>query len=297
MSTVFSAIVPVFLVAGAGYLVRRAEPLHIKTLSALNVYLLIPCLVFSSLSRQAIEWGLFGKFALATVVVYCASIGILHVVARFRGIEGSHKSALLMTSFVNLGNFGLPVSKFAFGDEGLALAVIVMVCGSMLQNTVGLYFAQRGNHSARRAFASVFLFPIVYAFSLALIFQRMGWHLPAPLANAVEMTGDAAIPIQLLLLGIKLAESRIDTGVDVFLATGVRLAVGPALAVATAFALGLKGLDAAIFILQMSGPVAVGMASFGVQFDVHPRFLASVVSWSFLLSLVSVSFILYVLMH
>jgi predicted permease len=59
---------------------------------------------------------------------------------------------------------------------------------------------------------------------------------------------------------------------------------------------GLEGLPGKVFILQMSGPIAVGMAAFGVQFDVAPRFLASAVCLTSLLSVISVSAILYFLM-
>lgn len=296
MTAVLSAIVPVFLVAASGAVSRRITRLDAKTLSALNVYVLIPALVFSSLSRQRIEWALFGKYALATTIMYAVTLALLHGLGRWRRIDGPYLSAFLMTAFVNLGNFGLPIAKFAFGDEGLALAVIVMVCGSLLQNTLGLYYAQRGQHSARRAFLNVFCFPIVYSLALALLFQQEGWRLPAPLANAIVMAGDAAIPVQLLVLGIKLAETRLDVSPDVFLATGVRLALGPLLALGIAWAFDLDGLSRDIFIVMMSGPVAVGMAAFGVQFDLHPRFLASVVSWTFLFSLLTVSLILYFVM-
>lgn len=296
MGAVLSAIVPVFLVASAGACVRRRLDLDVKTLSALNLYLFIPALVFSSLSKQVIEWSVFGKFALATGAVYALSVLLLNAMGRLRNLEGTQRSAMLMTAFPNLGNFGLPVALFAFGDHGLTLAVIVMVCGSLLQNTFGLYFAQRGAHSVRRSMLNVLLFPVIYAFALALLFQRTGWRFPDAITNAVDLTGGAAIPVQLLVLGIKLAETRLDTGLDVVLATVVRLVAGPCFAIGIALALGLEGLGRAIFILQMSGPVAVGMAAFGVQFDIEPRFLASVVSWSFLGSLVTVSTILAWLM-
>jgi len=80
-----------------------------------------------------------------------------------------------MTMFPNLGNFGLPVCLFAFGQEGLAFAIVVMVIGSFLQNSIGIYFAQRAHHGAGEAFRRVFRFPMMYAFILAIVFQKTGW--------------------------------------------------------------------------------------------------------------------------
>ncbi len=275
---------------------RSLRALDAKTLSSLNIYLFIPALVFTSLSRRELEWNVFAGFALGCVCMVLGMWAVLGLIAWRRGLEGDARSAFLMTMFMNLGNFGLPVCKFALGDDGLALAVVVMVCGSFLQNSVGLYFAQRSRLGMGTSLLRVFYFPMVYAFALALACQRTGWQPPVAVFRAIEITADAAIPVQLIVLGVKLAETRLDTGADIFLASAMRLCGGPLLAVGIAGLVGLEGLAAKVFILQMSGPVAVGMAVFGIQFDVAPRFLASAVSLTFLLSVFSVSAVLYYLM-
>jgi len=276
--------------------VRRRFALDARTLATLNIYVFIPALIFGNLSRRAIEWSLFGRCALAMAVLVAAMTALLTTVARVRRMEPDLKSAFVMTLFTNLGNFGLPVVAFAFGKtEGLPLAVVVMVCGSFLQNSVGIYFAQRSRHTAARALVRVLRFPMIYAFALSLLFQRMHWGLPEAVARAVDITADAAIPVQLMVLGLKLAETRLDTGFDVFLACFFRLCAGPVVAFAAARLAGLEDLALKVFVLQLSGPVAVGMAVYGVQFNIRPGFLASVVSWTFLLSSVTVGAVLAIL--
>jgi malate permease and related proteins len=290
-----SAIVPVFVVAAIGYAAGKLLDLHVRTLAALNIYLFIPSLVFRHLSQNAIAWNVFGRIALACVATELALYVVLRLVARARRMSGAAESAFLMTLFPNLGNFGLPVCLFAFGEEGLFYAVVVMVCGSFLQNSVGIYFAERSRLSGPRAFLRVFEFPMIYAFILALIFQQGGWKMPDALFRPVSLLADAAIPIQLVILGAQLAATRLRAGVDVLLASAIRLAASPAVALAIAVALGLSGLPAKVFVLQFSAPVAVGMAVFGVQFDVKPGFIASVVAVTFLCSLATVSLVLLLL--
>ena len=290
-----SAILPVFLVVGTAYVLRRKCPLDAKTLSTLNIYLFVPALVFGDLSQRELQWSLFARFAAGVVLMLLCMTAILALVARQRKLTGPAQSAFMMTQFMNLGNFGLPVCLFAFGKEGLVYAVVIMVCGSFLQNSVGVYFAQRTHYSVVDAIKRVLQLPLIYAFALALICQRTGVQLPLGIFRAVRITADAAIPIQLMILGILLAETRLDTGVDVFLATGIRLCGGPVLAFLLVKLVGLEGLAAKTFVLQMSGPIAVGMSVYGVQFNVSPRYLASVVAWSFLLSILSVSTVLFVL--
>lgn len=313
MPTIFavlSAVFPVFLVAGAAYAVRRAFSLDVKTLSTLNLYLLIPCLVFSGLSRRVIEWGLFARYAVALVAVTVMMLALLYAVARLRKLDGPQQSAFLLTQFPNLGNFGLPLVLFAFGQETLPLGILVLVCGSFLQNTLGIYLAQRSRHAVLGAIKRVFHFPMVYAFFLALVLQRAGWRPPTEmtgpegssavvlsLMRAVDLLADAAIPAQLMILGAKIAETRLDTSADVFLAAILRLCAAPVFAAIVAWTVGLNGLEASVFILQVSGPTAVGMAVFGVQFDVKPVFLASAVSWSFLFSMITVPILLYLILY
>ncbi|MBI4559490.1 MAG: AEC family transporter [Candidatus Hydrogenedentes bacterium] len=297
MTSVLAAIGPVFVVTAAGYLLRRYVVLDVKTLSALNIYLFIPALVFASLSQQTIAWALFGKYAAGVILMLLATGVVLELLARFRGMGQARHSAFLMTMFPNLGNFGLPVCKFAFGETGLTLAVVVMVCGSFLQNSVGIYFAQRSRHGIRQALLKVLGFPMIYAFAAALLSQQMSWRLPEFLFRGVEITSEAAIPVQLMILGIQLAETRLQKDVDIFLACFVRLVLGPIFAAVIATLAGMEGLSAGVFILQMSGPVAVGMAVYGIHFEVSPGFLANVVAWTFLLSLLSVSLVLYFLLR
>jgi hypothetical protein len=296
VSAALSAVIPVFLVAGVAWLVRRRLPYDVKTLATLNLYVFIPALIFAHLSDQDVQWGLFGRVALGVVLLTAALSLLLWGVARLRGMPRDMESAFLLTLFANLGNFGLPVVAFAFGkEEGLPYAVIVLVCGSFFQNSLGVFYAQRSDHGALRAFVRVFRFPMIYAFALALLFQRMDWSLPSIAGRAVQITADATIAVQLMILGAKIAETRLQWGVDVFLAAACRLAGGPAVAFAVAWLVGLEGLAFNVFVLQFSGPVAVGIAVYGVQFDVRPGYLASVVTWTFLLSLLSVSAVLTLL--
>lgn len=297
MEAVLSAVIPVFLVVGAAFVVRRAFNLDTRTLATLNIYLFIPALVFSSLSRSEVEWQLLGRFAAAAVLLMAINCGLLVLLARARRMPPDLSSAFAMTAFPNLGNFGLPVVAFAFGrEQGLPLAVVVMVCGAFLQNSVGVYFAQRSRYSMGRAFLRVFRFPMIYATVVALVFQHQGWGFPTALSRAVDITADAAIPVQLIILGLSIAETRLSTELDVFLAVAMRLIAGPILAFGVARVIGLEGIALGAFTVQMSAPVAVGMAVYGVQFDVRPRFLSSVVAWSFILSVASVSVVLALLL-
>lgn len=292
LQVALSAVLPVSLVAGGGYAISRLFRIDVKTLSTLNIYLFLPALVFSLMLKDPVPWGELLRITGASVVALTAGALVLAGAARARGMGGLMRSAFLMTLFVNLGNFGLPMVQFAFGEDGLRRAVLVMMVGMFFQNSVAIYFAQRGRLSIGRAFAKVFAFPVLYAFALALILQALEVGLPLWLDRGVTLLADATIPLQLIILGAQLAVSEFQLRGDVWLAVGIRLLAGPLIAAGAAALTGLTGLPGDVFVVQMSGPVAVGMAMYTVQFEVEPAFMTSVVALSFLLSMVTVSVVL-----
>lgn len=297
MLDIVSSVFPVFLVVACAYAIGRIVVLDIKTLSALNLYVLLPALVYKSISETDIDWPAFGRIAFGCVLMLVVMVIILTLISRARKIPREEQGAFLMSLFPNLGNFGLPVAMFALGEKGFAFAIVVMVCGSFLQNSVGLYFAQRAHLGMAQAARRVFAFPMIYAFILALAAQRLSYTPPLPFDRAIALIAGATIPIQLMILGLQLAATRLDVGANVFIAATVRLIGGPVLAAFMVLLIGLEEAAAKAFILQMSGPVAVGMAAYGVQFNTAPRFLASIVAWTFLLSLITVSGVLFFLQH
>ena len=118
-------ILPIFLVAAAGYLLARHTGAQVKTLSAVSFNALSPCLVFDQLVRSSIGGGVFGR-----MVIFCllltAVMGVVAWVAAmpFRLNRQTLTSFLLVVMFSNSGNYALPVVLFAFGREALAYASV-----------------------------------------------------------------------------------------------------------------------------------------------------------------------------
>lgn len=59
----------------------------------------------------------------------------------------SQMTLLLVTMFVNAGNYGLAVSAYAFCQRGLARAVVFYVVNNFLTYTLGVYLASRCSHT------------------------------------------------------------------------------------------------------------------------------------------------------
>ena len=87
----------------------------------------------------------------------------------------------------------LPLCLFAFGDKGLALAIVFFAVFSTLQFTVGVSIAAGSFEPGR-----LLLLPLIYAVAVALAFVMTGIPVPARLTNSADLIGRLAIPLMLI---------------------------------------------------------------------------------------------------
>ena len=283
----YNNIVPIFIAIGLGYILERRLKIEIKSVSRTIFYALTPCLVFSSLVKSTVSGGEFWRIAsfevLATLGVALVAWGVARALRFDRAMESAF---LLVTISVNAGNYGLSVNQLAFGDEALARAIIYFVVSSLLINTTGVYLASRGKARAGEALLNVFKAPIVYAVLLAVFVKLINLNVTgSPVFKAVEMVGQGAVPLMLLLLGMQLAKTPLAQGMRAAgLAAFIRLAVAPIIAFSLAKLLGLTGPTLQACIAEASMPTAVTTAVLAIEFDARPEFVTSVIFLSTLAS-------------
>lgn len=298
MTVFVNIILPVFIMAGLGYLLDRLLALDVRTLSRVTFYLLSPCLAFSSLSSTQLQGQALLHIAGIAALMVFLLWPIASWVARIMGLRGTDKSAFLLTIlFVNSGNYGLPLNLFAFGEPGLALAIIFFATNSLLTNTLGVYIAARGHADSRAALRKVFQVPIGYAVLAGLFMNVAGLQAPEPVARATNLLGQAAVPVMLLVLGMQLGRASVASQwKPVAAATALRLVGSMALVIVLVRLLGFQGLSAKVSTVQASMPTAVMTTILATEFDVQPTFVTGTVFVSTLASMITLTFLLQWLM-
>lgn len=294
-------LLPILVVVGVGYLLRRRFELDVQSINRVSIYLLSPALIFSSLMRVRLgaeETLRIGAF----MVLFVLIMGMLGwSLSRAMGLEAVTTSAVMLcVMFMNAGNYGLPLAQFAFGEEGLRRAVLFFVVQAVLAQTVAVYIAGAGRGGWLVGFKRLMRMPQIYAVLAALLARGFGIRLDPSsdgllndLFRGVVLMGDAAIPVLLIVLGLQLAEAnRADRRREVALATGLRLLVSIPLALALAYALNMDELSAKLAVILASMPTAVNMTILAIEFDVRPRLVSSVVAVSTVLSLITLTALL-----
>ena len=291
------SVLPVLLIGGLGYLVGRARSLDLAPISGLTVLVLAPAIVFDSLARAALPRDVLSRLALH-IALQLAGIWLLTViVARLTGWAGPAQGAfLLATLFSNAGNVGLPLSFFAFGSDGLAIAGGWFALMSIGASIIAPYLAARSRVGARAALGRVGRQPIIYAVVAGVVVNLSGWSLPGPVAKASELLAGGAVALMLLLLGLQLARLTVrEEATGAALATAIRLLAVPPIAWAAGKLVGLEGTALAVAILQASTPTAVTSALWAMEFDARPALVSAAVVLSTVVSVLTLTVLLAIL--
>jgi hypothetical protein len=290
-----SVLLPLVIVAGLGFALGRLRGLDPRPLADAAFYVFNPSLAFITLSTSTIQPAMLGRLVLLKLVATIFTVILATLGARSLRLSAPAASALIMAaSFSNSGNFGLPASEYAFGEAGLAFAVICYIADNLVMNSFGVFVAARGHVSARRAFVKVLENPAVLAVPLALLANQSGWIAPLWLERALKLLSQAAVPVMITLLGVQLA--RIDVTrrhtAAIGLASALKLVVMPAIAYAASRPLGLSGLALKVGLLQTAVPTAVMPTILATRFESEPSLVASTVLATSLFSLFTLTALL-----
>jgi hypothetical protein len=259
---------------------RLRVPLDREFLTRMIMNVGTPCLVLQGISGLPTGDKRFATMVglAATVHACCALAGAI----AFRLFRLPWRSYLPVVVFANSGNLGLPLCMFAFGKEGLGLAVGYYLVGSVSQFLFGPLVQGR-----ETAWATLRRTPIIYAALAGLLMLVTGTKMPAWAANTVGLVAGMAIPLMLLALGHSLASFRIARVPIAATLALSRLGLGFSAGLALATLLGLSGPLRGVLIIESAMPVAVFSYLLAARYDRHPEDAAGAILISTLVSLLT----------
>lgn len=279
---------PVAICVGIGYgWARLKRPFNTDFTSDLVMNIGAPCLVVSSLVGVELEINAIVDIFYASALVITLA-GIV-AAAGLRAASQDLRVYLPSMMFGNIGNMGLPVCLFAFGKQGLALAIAYFTTAVVAMFTLGPIISQADKHINYNQIAKQ---PIIIAIGAALLIKATGIDLPLWLLRPIQLVGDISIPLMLLTLGVSLNQLKwIDLPRSVLFGT-FRIILGLGAAVAVVWILDISGLARGVIVIQSAMPVAVFNYLFAVRYNRSPEQVAGMVVFSTLASFVLLPIIL-----
>jgi len=266
-----SILLPVFCLAAVGYVWRRLDfPFEREFVTRVIMNVSGPCLIVDSLSKLTLPIGEFLIMVAGSISMFVATALCALTLLKLAGL--SIRSYLPALAIGNTGNLGLPLCLFAFGQEGLGLAVAVYVTHSVGQFTLTPMLQSRT--SVLRTLVTT---PVIYGAAIGTIVLLTDLRLPVWTTTTIGLLGNLMIPLMLLALGNTLGGLRATRLPFAFGWGLTRLALGFVVALGVAELFGLQGVARGVLILQGAMPAAMFSYLFAARYDRHPDDVAGIV--------------------
>jgi predicted permease len=294
-----NVVAPVFGIVLLGYTIGPRLRLDARSLSRVAYYVFLPAFVFNAISTADFDLSQVTRAVGYIIAVHLASAAIGFMIARLLRRSWEITAAyVLIALFGNVGNFGVAIIGFKMGPSAVPLATLYFVAVNMTAFVIGVGFASwlRKGRGWFAAVLAVFKTPAIIVMVPALFFQAGGFDVPLMPARIIGLLAGAMIPTLLFVVGQNLAEAgpmKLDR--DVYVASTIRLVVAPLMALALAVPLQVTGLDRGAGILQAGMPVAVLATIIAMEFDLVPKFVTTVLFFTTLASLFTITVMLYLL--
>ena len=285
-SLFFNNLFPILLVALIGFTLAKILKIYPRPLSQVIFYIFSPVLVFKLITQSQLSNQDILRTLIFTVLLILL-VGLLSwLLAKILRLDRRTMAAVLITAmFMNAGNYGLPLTSFAFGETALAFASVFFVVNAMLANTLGIVIASSGTMSVWAAIKGLVKFPAIYALVLGVLFLQFSWKLPSGLDRTVTLLSNAAIPSMLVLLGMQLVNIKLDGQLrPLILTSGMRLLIAPLIAFGLSQLFGMTGASYQAVTIESAMPVAVTTTILATEFDAEPTFVTTAVLVTTLLS-------------
>lgn len=261
------SVLPVCLLLLLGFCLGRCGFLpqsFFDQLNKLGFWVLLPCLLFSTVAHASTASGTAG-IRIGAVQWLCAVVvtGLSWLAARQMHLaEASSRSLMQSAMRGNLAYLALPILIYTYGEgtDAAASAMFALVCTIPFYNVLAvLILTRKGQGGGRLAcLASVARNPLIIACLAGLACLFCAVRVPAMLMRGVNELGKAALPCSLVALGAGMTPERLHVALwPATVAMVLKLLAMPLIGFAIARACGMRGNDLLTAVLYLATPCAV----------------------------------------
>lgn len=300
MIAVANALIPVFLLVALGVLLKRTLLKNANawdSLEDLTYYVLFPALLFiatatADLSKAPIS-GIFAALVTAILTVAVLLILLRVPLQRAFGWSGPSFTSVFQGAVRWNTYIAVAVASALLGEIGLALAAVALASMIPLINVLSVAVLARYAPNAPSKLRQVLLHllrnPFIWACVLGVLVNMSGVSLPKVFVNFCNIVGQASLPLGLMIVGAGLdlkTAARINAAVAIAMIGKMLLL--PALAITTAWLLGVSGPALAVVAIASSVPSAPNGYMLARQMGGDAPLLARILTIQIFVALVSI---------
>ncbi|MDH5832724.1 AEC family transporter [Luteimonas kalidii] len=260
-----------------------------ETLNRVVLYVCLPAAILIHVPRLRFDLSLLGLVLVPWALAAATWLVLRLLAPRLQLRRDEHAVLLLCTMLGNTSFIGYPMVQALLGAQALPYAVVYDQFGTFVMlSTLGLVVLARygGEHPpTRREIAlRIARFPPMWAlvFGLTLMPEQP----PTWIASALERLAGVLLLLVMLAVGLTI-QLRLPRDEIAPLAIGLllKLALLPALSLALALGVGLRGDVLQVAVLESAMPPMITAAALAISHGLAPRLAAAMVGYGIVLSL------------
>lgn len=270
MTTIFLALLPVFIVILAGFGLRRFKVIGEQQWAGLDqicYFVLFPAIIFKEIAAADFSAVPVFQMAAAMMLGVIVMIGLLVLLNRPL-MAGLHMNGPQFTSLVQGAArwhtfIAFAIIPLQFGPAALSLGAVSAAAMTPLLNILCVIvmarFAHEAEVSAKQLLLSIIRNPFVFSSLGGVAWQMTGLELPVMALQVLDMIGRGALGLALLTVGAGLrVGDAISAWPPVAAAVVLKLLAMPLLIAGTLTLMGVTGQAFAVAMLCAAVPTGSG---------------------------------------
>ncbi|PLX70794.1 MAG: hypothetical protein C0602_04630 [Denitrovibrio sp.] len=289
------SVLPIFIILAVAYIYFRVYQPDIKQLVNISLYTFSPAVVFNSLIKEGIGFSEIFKYLVLMVLVTAALMALGYIGAKLLRLSKTDVILFVMSvSMINIGNFGVPLIFFTYGQEGIYPSILTFISFNLPLVTIAIYLAS-GEPTIKGNVKDVLKIPIFHAAILALIIASFEIPVPEVIMKVTGFLGQAAFPFMIFILGLQLATIKLNPGLikAALASVGIKLVAAPFVIAAILGFMSFEGLSYSVALIQLSGPSAILPLMYAIRFGRNADLLAAAILLSTALSAITLPIVIY----
>ncbi|HDS85608.1 MAG TPA: AEC family transporter [Phycisphaerales bacterium] len=304
-----NTLVPVFLLIGLGFVLRKSNFLTGDLVGGINklVYWVgLPALLFIEVATAAYDLGRAATPFFAMFIAISVCIVVAYWAAAALKLSGPSVGAFVQGTFHgNTVYVGLPVLAYSVADlpgvdapQTTQLAVLVLAMIMPFYLVASVIVLLLGRHrldrsAPRRIARRLITNPFILACVAGLCWGVSGLHMPWAIQRAFDATAQMALPLALIATGAMITGRKSGVISPAALwSTAIKIGVGPLAGYLAGKAMGLDTGQMHVVLILLAVPTAVSSLVLADQLDSDSGLAADIIVISSVLSIGSLAAVL-----
>ncbi len=299
-------VIPVFLVIGLGFSLKRTSLIDSDFLLKLNrliYYVALPALLFYKIALADFSVSFNAKLILSLIAVTVIIFLVTLLFTKFSNYSAPQQGAFCQGCFRgNLGFIGLAIVYNAYGEEGLAIAGIVLGFVVPVLNFLSVTALLLPNQNQQKELGIKFwvsqiaLNPLIIASFLGVIWSFFGIGLPGVIDKSFDIVTGMSLPLALLSIGASFSPKKLRGDiVKASIAVSFKIIWLPFLTGLVLYMVGVEGVELGVGVLLAGAPTATAAYIMAQQLKGDAELSSGIIMLSTLCSIFTYSISLYLL--